>query len=191
MAAPVAVALAGVAGSVNLHVNLTTLLGLDELPAHVTGWGPILAETAREIAGAQPRSPWHLDVHDEQGVLVDHRRLRRHPSVEQAAFVRARDVTCRAPGCPVPAQRAELDHTIPWADGGPTSVRNLGALCVKHHHLKHEGGWRLRQDQPGIFTWTTPRGRTYTVGPDTNLLLTPPTPAAPTDPGGEASRRAN
>ena len=161
------------AGTVNLHINLTTLLGLDDLPAHVTAWGPIIAETARLIADQQPDSTWELYVHDADGALIHRHRLHRHPTVDQAAFVRARDITCRAPGCPVPAQRAELDHTIPWSAGGLTTEANMGALCVKHHHLKHEGGWELHQEKPGTFTWTTGLGRTYTRHPDTTILLHP------------------
>jgi hypothetical protein len=39
--------------------------------------------------------------------------------------VRCRDLTCRWPGCDVPAMRCDLDHTIPHAKGGPTHAGNL------------------------------------------------------------------
>ncbi|MGH3800871.1 MAG: hypothetical protein ACRDTD_12170 [Pseudonocardiaceae bacterium] len=34
-------------------------------------------------------------------------------------------------------------------------------LCWHGHRLKHEGGWRLRQPEPGNFVWTSRLGHTY------------------------------
>jgi len=39
--------------------------------------------------------------------------------------VRARDRRCRFPGCRRPAACAEIDHTTPYSQGGPTDVCNL------------------------------------------------------------------
>jgi Domain of unknown function (DUF222) len=82
-------------------------------------------------------------------------------------FVTARDVTCRFLPCRQPAWRADLDHTVPWDDGGRSCRCNLGGGCRRHHQLKQHPRWQLRQDRPGVFTWTTPGGRTYTTGPGT------------------------
>jgi hypothetical protein len=81
--------------------------------------------------------------------------------------VTARDLTCRFPTCGQPAWRADHDHTIPYDQGGRTCICNLGGGCRKHHILKQDPRWKLEQTRPGEFTWTTPAGRTYTVGPDT------------------------
>jgi hypothetical protein len=91
---------------------------------------------------------------------------RRRPTAAQVAYVRARDRTCRAPGCRIPAHRTELDHTVAYADGGPTHTTNLGAMCTYHHRAKHEAGWRLRQITPGVFEWRNPLGHRYLVPPD-------------------------
>ena len=85
-------------------------------------------------------------------------------------YVTARDVTCRNPVCQQPAWRADLDHTIPYDQGGRTCRCNFGGGCRRHHQLKQHPRWKLEQTRPGIFTWTTPAGRTYTVGPDTYPL---------------------
>jgi hypothetical protein len=85
-------------------------------------------------------------------------------------FVIARDQTCRNPVCRQPAWRADLDHTIPYDQGGRTCCCNMGGECRKHHHLKQHPRWKLQQTKPGIFTWTTPAGRTYTTEPDTYPL---------------------
>ena len=59
------------------------------------------------------------------------------PSVRLADFVRCRDLTCRFPGCDVPAQRCDLDHTIPYPGGG-TCASNLKCLCRFHQLLGEE-----------------------------------------------------
>lgn len=46
------------------------------------------------------------------------------PSRALADFVRARDVTCRAPGCDRPAAACDVDHTIPFPQG-PTHAGKL------------------------------------------------------------------
>jgi hypothetical protein len=85
-------------------------------------------------------------------------------------YIAARDLTCRFLRCRQPAWRGDLDHTIPFDDGGRTCSCNLGGVCRTHHLLKHQADWNLRQVAPGVFTWTTPAGRTYTSTPDTHPL---------------------
>ena len=85
-------------------------------------------------------------------------------------YVTARDVTCRNPVCQQPAWRADLDHTIPYDQGGRTCRCNFGGGCRRHHQLKQHPRWKLEQTRPGVFTWTTPAGRSYTVGPDSYPL---------------------
>ena len=82
-------------------------------------------------------------------------------------YITARDRTCRNPRCRQPAWRGDLDHTIPFDDGGLTCSCNLGAFCRTDHLLKHHPGWKVRQTAPGTFSWTTPSGRTFTTTPDT------------------------
>jgi Domain of unknown function (DUF222) len=84
-------------------------------------------------------------------------RLREH--------VIARDLTCRNPVCGQPAWRADLDHTRPWDQGGPTCTCNLGGACRRDHQLKQHPRWKLQQTRPGWFRWTAPSGRTYQIGP--------------------------
>ena len=52
------------------------------------------------------------------------------PSRKLRHLVRARTVTCDAPGCQNPAVNADLDHTVPWPDG-PTSQSNLAPRCKR------------------------------------------------------------
>ena len=57
------------------------------------------------------------------------------PSGRLAEFVRCRNLTCRAPGCDEPAIHCDIDHSIPYADGGPAHPSNLKCVCRKHSRL--------------------------------------------------------
>jgi hypothetical protein len=78
-------------------------------------------------------------------------------------LVKTRQPTCTFPGCQRPGSHADLDHTIPYGQGGRTCLCNLGPLCRHHHQVKQARGWTLQQTTPGTMTWTTPAGRHYTV----------------------------
>jgi hypothetical protein len=88
-----------------------------------------------------------------------------------ADFVRCRDLTCRAPGCDEPAVHCDIDHTIPYADGGATHPSNLKSLCRKHHLLKTFWGWRDKQLADGTVIWTLPSGQSYVTGPGSAVLF--------------------
>jgi hypothetical protein len=47
--------------------------------------------------------------------------------------VEIRDRYCTYPGCHVAAEDCEVDHVVPYADGGPTTQEN-GRLRCAHHH---------------------------------------------------------
>src|SRR5262245_40163020 len=66
-------------GVVELTVPLETLLGLAEQPGELAGFGAVVADTARHIAdGYKGDGDWSITVHDKDGAVVHHRRLRRH-----------------------------------------------------------------------------------------------------------------
>jgi hypothetical protein len=101
------------------------------------------------------------------------------PSAALARFVRCRDLTCRFPGCDEPADRCDLDHTMPYPVG-PTCASNIKCLCRKHHLLKTFCGWLDRQLPDGTIVWTSPGGQIYTTHPGSRLLF--PTLCRPTAP---------
>jgi Domain of unknown function (DUF222) len=88
-----------------------------------------------------------------------------HPSRKLAHLIRARSATCTAPGCRRPAVRCDLDHTVPWDEGGLTCECDLAPLCRHHHRCKQAEGWHLEQPEPGVLMWRTPSGRRYTTTP--------------------------
>ena len=88
-----------------------------------------------------------------------------HPSRRLQHLVQTRSAACSAPGCRWPAARSDLDHTVPYDEGGRTCECNLAPLCRHHHRCKHSEGWQLDQPSPGVMTWTTPAGRRYLTTP--------------------------
>jgi hypothetical protein len=152
----------GVQVRVGVTVGLTTLLGLDQLPGELAGYGPIPADQARELAA---QGTWRRLVTDPvTGALLDYGTSRYTPPAHLAAHVVARDQTCVFPGCRIRADRCDLDHRVPFdADGGngATSDVNLSALCRPHHRLKQQPGWRLARYADGTLAWRTPTGHRY------------------------------
>ena len=60
------------------------------------------------------------------------------------------------------AERCDIDHVLPWADGGPTNRANLMCLCRRHHVLKTHGNWQpLRTQSDGTVVWRGPDGKEY------------------------------
>ena len=88
-----------------------------------------------------------------------------HPSRKLTHLIRARNARCTAPGCGRPAARCDLDHTVPWDQGGLTCECDLAPLCRRHHRCKQAEGWRLEQPEPGVLVWRTPSGRKYATTP--------------------------
>ncbi|MBA3780673.1 MAG: HNH endonuclease [Nocardioides sp.] len=87
------------------------------------------------------------------------------PSARLPEQVILRDRTCVFPWCTRPARSCDLDHIVPWQDGGETSTANLAALCRRHHRLKTHSAWRYERTGLAKYTWTSPRGNTYLRDP--------------------------
>jgi hypothetical protein len=163
--------------TVHVTVAYTTLIGADEQPAHLHGYGPIGAAAARRIAAD---GVWRRILTDPAtGAVLDVGRDRYSPPPELADHVLVRDQTCRFPTCTRAAEGCDLDHSIPWEHGGVTAAGNLGPLHRGHHNDKTHHGWRLDQPQPGRFVWTAPTGHRYEVDPEIVGLLPQPPPAPP------------
>ena len=145
--------------TVNVTIDLPTLLGLAENPGQLSGYGPIPASVARTLASD---GKWKRFITDPQtGVLLDYGRQTYEPPQALVDFLIARDRTCRFPGCRRSALLSDLDHAQSWETGGVTSTQNLGALCRRHHQLKTHGGWNIESESDGSCTWTSPLGKKY------------------------------
>jgi Domain of unknown function (DUF222) len=152
-------------GPVIIHVvaDQATVDGRADTPAAVLGADFLLpAAVVAELATSARLVPLAPPVDPEPRYL---------PSAVLAAFVRARDLTCRAPGCDRPATVCDLDHTIPYGDGGPTHAANIKALCRLHHLLKTFWGWQDTQLPDGTVIWQLPDNQTYITTPGSALLF--------------------
>ena len=147
--------------TVNLTIDLPTLMGLAENPGQIAGYGAIPASVARELAAD---AKWRRFITDPiTGNLIDYGRQSYKPPQDLKDFLIARDQTCRFPGCRQSARRSDIDHAQAWDDGGKTSADNLGVLCRRHHQMKTHGGWRLISNADGSCEWISPLGKKYFV----------------------------
>ena len=147
--------------SVNVTIDLPTLLGLKENPGQLAGYGVLPAQITRALAS---EGKWRRFITDPNtGTLLDYGRDSYQPPQDLVDYLIARDRTCRFPGCRQSAARADIDHAEAWEDGGETSAANLGALCRRHHRMKTHGGWKLSSNEDGSCSWESPDGHHYFV----------------------------
>jgi hypothetical protein len=88
-------------------------------------------------------SSWNRFLGEQPRHVLDVGRSRRTapPKIRRALTIR--DGGCAVPGCDVDASRCEAHHITYWEHHGETSVSNMVLLCAKHHHMVHEGRWRI------------------------------------------------
>jgi hypothetical protein len=170
---------------VRVTIPATALLGLDDAPGHLDGYGPVPADTARLIA---TDATWQRLLTDPvTGILTDYSTTTYQPGKTLRTAIETRDETCTfLDGCDIPATRCDLDHIEPFdhdhdpADQPPgtpgqTRAHNLQPLCRKHHLLKTHAGWDVVRDPiSGVTTWTAPTGRVHDRPPtvlDTHIEL--------------------
>lgn len=151
----------GDSGSVDIHIELTTLAGLDDRAGEIIGMGPVIADIARKTVEAQREARWEFAVVGRHGNLVHSGTTRRRPTVTQRRRIRARNGCCVSPGCRMPSIDCDIDHTVAYVDGGLTTDCNLAPLCRFHHRAKHQAGWSYRSCTPGVYEVTSPLGHTY------------------------------
>lgn len=159
---------AGILAKVAIHVPALTLLEKGNEPAYLENYGPISLETALLLAGNAPGFTGILTDPDTGATLSVGTRLYKVPA-SMRCFLLFRDRTCRFPGCDMPAQYCDIDHTEDWQDGGETKVTNLVTLCRKHHMLKHNTGWNYSMDIDADLTWVSPSGRETPTHPANHI----------------------
>ena len=87
-----------------------------------------------------------------------------------------RDTTCVVPGCGT-SWGLEIDHVIPFAEGGPTELDNLALLCHHHHYLKTYEGWVLSRTAP--VPTAGPGGGSHSPRPSARSPTSAGTPTRP------------
>jgi hypothetical protein len=119
--------------------------------------GPSLsAETARRLAC--DASVVAL-IEDEDGEPLNVGRKTRTITSQLRRFLKARDKSCRFPGC-TNTRHVDAHHIQHWANGGETKPSNLVSLCSFHHRKVHEGGMEVQMLDDGAVRFVKLDGTT-------------------------------
>lgn len=135
-----------------------TLLGADDAPATLDGYGPIDLETARRLAG-EATSWIRVLTHPVTGAPLALDRTSYRVPTALRRWLGVTSPTCAFPGCARPTRECDLDHLHAWSEGGTTDDDNLDPECRHHHRVRHETRWAAARDpDTGGLAWTTPLG---------------------------------
>ena len=119
-----------------------------------------------ETQSGTPLEPYEAAAHslltqvrrvliDQTSTVIDLGRARAFTGNSRRA-TKLQATECIWPGCHVPVDRCQLDHTRPHRSGGRTHPGNGAPACGRHNRLK-EHGYRV---------WRDPAGRWHTYRPD-------------------------
>ena len=109
----------------------------------IDGVGPIPVATATEYLGEAFLKLLVIDGTDIRTIA----HMGRAIPAKLRTAVEERDRVCQVPTCDM-SVGLEIDHIIPFAEGGPASVENLVRLCKRHHLQKTHDGYRLVKIEP-------------------------------------------
>lgn len=144
----------------------------------IEGAGPVPAETLRRLAC---ESILTVAAMKPDGAVLNMGRSIRTANRAQRRTLLLRDRGCMFPGCDRPAYWCHAHHIKWWETGGTTDLDNLVLLCTRHHHMVHEGGYRLTRAPDGRLDFRRPDGTQIEHGRPNHLpLRIGPPPAAPT-----------
>jgi hypothetical protein len=99
---------------------------------------------------------------DGEALDIGRRTRSIPPAIRRALMLRDRG--CAFPGC-THARFLHAHHVEHWLHGGKTSLENLVMLCTFHHHLVHEGGWKVTAAADGVYRFESPVGKLLSAEP--------------------------
>lgn len=120
------------AATTRIVLNVYRAHDVEGAPAFVFGAGWLSPEVSDALQGAATQ------VRDMDDIAGKVSSAYQTPD-DIRAYVVGRDGTCRAPGDGRSAAGAQMDHSVDFADGGPTCADNLASLCATHHNMKTDG----------------------------------------------------
>jgi hypothetical protein len=159
----------------NLYVH--TYLGADRAGgtgmARIEGHGMVTEDYLRDVLGPRCRFKVYPVIDIEGMAPVDAYEIPdRH----------RRAVHLMTPADTFPwgsstSRAQQIDHTVPYDQGGASSLGNYGPMTITHHRIKTHGGWEVEQPFPGIYLWRDQYGATYLVDNTGTRALGKATPA--------------
>jgi len=162
----------GIRGRVHVMVPAMTLLGIGDEAAILRGYGPIDPATAAQLTAEA--TSWRRILTDPMTgriLTTDPRDYR--PTARMIDHARLVHPTCVFPGCTVPSEHADVDHTEDHAFGGDTIPENLAPLSQGHHKVKHHTRWQIVQNGEDTLTATSPAGYRYVIKPECTMQPAP------------------
>ena len=86
--------------------------------------------------------PWLDEADVERAVFGADGRVEIGPATRlfggaTRRAIELRDRECTHPYCDRPAHQCQVDHIVPWAEGGPTTQENGRLLCPFHNRLRN------------------------------------------------------
>ncbi len=126
------------AGVIDLRVDLATLTQLAENPGEIPGYGPVIADVARQVAATQVGSQWRVTVtHPDSGAVAWNGTTKRRPSAAQRRHVRGAVSHLCVPRVP------DARHPLP---GPLPTVRRPRVAWLRRPRFR--GSPRLLGDHP-------------------------------------------
>ncbi|HVK26894.1 MAG TPA: DUF222 domain-containing protein [Nocardioides sp.] len=147
-------------GPVKPKVEIVLHCTPDSAIARMEGHGPLTIEYARHLVerfASQVKVQPVIDLN--QGAAVDAYEIPQKLR-EAVHLIHPGDTFPYAANL---GKKVDIDHQVPYSEGGPTSTDNLGPLTRTHHRIKTHAGWDVRQPFPGIVIWRDPHGAHYLV----------------------------
>jgi len=144
--------------------HLARALGAAPTPLDPAGLGRRRCETDRgvvldpsDVVTAACLGHVRRVVLDSAGVVTDLGRRSRLFTGPLRDAVLLTDRRCLWPGCDRPVNQCEADHTLPYANAGPTNTHNGGPTCSHHNRWKTRG-YTTRRDANGRWHTYRPDG---------------------------------
>ena len=151
--------------AVNLVLSDQALLGVENAPAVIAGYGTVPSALAQRLIscavadGASWATLRRLYASPASGALVAMESRARLFPKGLADFIGLRDQRCRTPYCDAPIRHR--DHANPHRRGGPTAAVNGLGMCECCNYTKDGDGWDVHAGQ-GPDTRHTAQFRTPT-----------------------------
>jgi hypothetical protein len=167
-----AVACRDLGAALAAHPDTRYCLTLTDRHGHAVAHGCDTGRASRAGPGPPGTSPvaWLAGLKFtrlESGACShQHETAGYRPGARLRHLVTIRYPTCTRPGCRRPAAHCDLDHRVPYDQGGRTCTCNLHPVCRGDHQAKQAPGWHVDQPEPGALVWTLPHGRSYTTQPE-------------------------
>ncbi len=157
-------------GTVDLHVDLETLTRLADHPGELAGYGPIVADLARQIAESQPRAEWRWTLTDPDTGQINRQRHHPPPTQQPVSVATSKPATPPASSPDVGSRPPTATSTIAppgqKVDPPASTTSSPSADTTTRSDTKPDGP-------------TNPYPTATTNGPAASATPTPPAAAPP------------